>query len=249
VDACRFVLYIARAATRTSASNGDKIIFHDYKGYESEWRKHHTSSVTRDIWVYDTRTKKYTQRLAFKGEDRNPVFRFERQRVLLPQRAERIIQRLQEQSRASGQVCRGHEVHKHPVRFCPRSKNGDVAFSYTASLYTMKAASRRSFGPRRGRRSRSDRADRSGQPGFHSSEAGTERKEFAFVFRGEIFVSSIDGKMVKRITNTPWQERTVSWSPDGKSLVYAAEKDNNWNVYTASITRKTGSRTSTRRPW
>ncbi len=63
-------------------------------------------------------------------------------------------------------------------------------------------------------------------------------KEFAFVFRGEIFVSSLDGKMVKRITNTPWQERSVSFSPDGRSLVYAAEKDNNWNIYTISLARK-----------
>ena len=28
---------------------------------ENDWRKHHTSSVTRDIWVYDMKTKKYTQ--------------------------------------------------------------------------------------------------------------------------------------------------------------------------------------------
>ena len=45
----------------TVNSTGDKIIYHDLKGYESEWRKHHTSSVTRDIWVYDLKSKKYTQ--------------------------------------------------------------------------------------------------------------------------------------------------------------------------------------------
>lgn len=55
-------------------STRDKIIFHDYKGYESEWRKHHTSSVTRDIWVYDAGSKKYTQLSQMEVENRNPVF-------------------------------------------------------------------------------------------------------------------------------------------------------------------------------
>ena len=30
-------------------SNGD-ILYHDNKGYEDPWRKHHTSPITRDIW-------------------------------------------------------------------------------------------------------------------------------------------------------------------------------------------------------
>jgi Tol biopolymer transport system component len=62
------------ALDATVSSTGDKILFHDYKGYESDWRKHHTSSVTRDVWVYDVPSKKYTQLTSFKGEDRNPVF-------------------------------------------------------------------------------------------------------------------------------------------------------------------------------
>ncbi len=62
------------AIDATFNSTGDKLIFHDLKGYESDWRKHHTSSVTRDIWVYDLKTKKYTQLTTNKGEDRNPVF-------------------------------------------------------------------------------------------------------------------------------------------------------------------------------
>ena len=32
-------------------------------------------------------------------------------------------------------------------------------------------------------------------------------KEIAYVFRGEIFVGSVEGGVTKRITNTPWQER------------------------------------------
>ena len=63
-------------------------------------------------------------------------------------------------------------------------------------------------------------------------------KEIVFVFRGEIFVTSVTGGITKRITNTPWQERNVSFSPDGRSILFAAEKDNNWNVYKISIVRK-----------
>jgi tricorn protease-like protein len=46
------------AIDATVSTTGDKIIYHDLKGYESDWRKHHTSAVTRDIWVYDVATKK-----------------------------------------------------------------------------------------------------------------------------------------------------------------------------------------------
>ncbi|CAN0455573.1 unnamed protein product, partial [Phaeothamnion confervicola] len=62
-------------------------------------------------------------------------------------------------------------------------------------------------------------------------------KEVAFIVRGEIFVSAMEGGVTKRITNTPEQERTVSFSKDGRSLVYAAERDNNWNIYMTSIVR------------
>ncbi|MFQ5448307.1 MAG: peptidase S41, partial [Saprospiraceae bacterium] len=59
--------------TRTNAG-GSVLVFHDRKGYEDEFRKHHTSSVTRDVWKYETESGKYTRLTAFAGEDRNPVF-------------------------------------------------------------------------------------------------------------------------------------------------------------------------------
>ena len=55
-------------------SKGTQLVFEDRKGYEDPWRKHHTSSVTRDIWVMDIASNKYRKISGFEGEDREPVF-------------------------------------------------------------------------------------------------------------------------------------------------------------------------------
>ena len=54
--------------------DGKQFLYQDRKGVESEWRKHHTSSVTRDIYLYDVKSGKHTCLMNWKGEDRNPVF-------------------------------------------------------------------------------------------------------------------------------------------------------------------------------
>ena len=40
--------------------DGNSFIYEDVKGFEDTFRKHHTSSVTRDIWKYDAKTGKHT---------------------------------------------------------------------------------------------------------------------------------------------------------------------------------------------
>ena len=50
--------------------------------------------------------------------------------------------------------------------------------------------------------------------GFTEATLSPNGKEFAYVFRGEIFVSQHrDGGITKRITNTPWQERERALQP------------------------------------
>ena len=57
----------------SNPSIGQKgILFDDIKGYEDNWRKHHTSSMARDIWWFDGST--YKKMTDFKGEDRNAVW-------------------------------------------------------------------------------------------------------------------------------------------------------------------------------
>lgn len=54
--------------------SGKNFLYQDRKGFEDEWRKHHTSSITRDIWLYDVSTGKHANLTNREGEDRNPVY-------------------------------------------------------------------------------------------------------------------------------------------------------------------------------
>ncbi len=228
------------ALDATLSSTGDKLIYHDIKGYESDWRKHHTSSVTRDVWVYDFKTKEYTQLTQFAGEDRNPVFDAnDNDFYYLSEQSGSFNVFKSSLSNPAASTAVTH-FSKNPVRFLTRAKNNTLCFGYDGELYTMQPGAE----PRKV----AVRIDVDGRntldkivpvnDGFTEAKLSPNGKEFAYVFHGEIFVSSMEGGVTKRITNTPWQERSVSFSPDGRSLIYAAEKDSNWDVYRISIVRK-----------
>ena len=221
--------------------SGNRIVYHDRKGYENEWRKHHQSSIARDVWMYDKTTGKHTKLTSFAGEDRNPVWSPNEKEVYYlseksgsfnvwkfplnePEKATQITQ---------------HD--KHPVRFLSISKKGDLCYSYDGELYLVKGGS--------GKPQKvvvqiaADHKKNDTQFVNFSSDAtemavSPKGKEVAFVVRGEIFVTSIDHKITKRITNTPEQERSISFSPDGRKLLYAGERNGSWNLYEATIARE-----------
>jgi len=113
VQGGEIALVLTHAAIAAKVSpDGNRIIYHDQKGYESDWRKHHTSAVTRDIWVHDLKANKYTRLTSFNGEDRNPVFAANGDEFLLPERAERIVQHPQELAEQAGGIPRPDPLHE-----------------------------------------------------------------------------------------------------------------------------------------
>ena len=223
----------------TYSPDGSKLIFHDRKGYENPWRKHHTSAITRDIWVYDLIAKNYTKLSTFEGEDRNPVFDGDSDNFyyLSEESGSFNIYKSSLSNPAANTAVTN--LKNHPIRFLTRSKSGILCFSYHGEIYTLKPGEE----PEKVKvsiafdgRQTLDKIVKVNS-GFTDASLSPNGKEFAYVFRGEIFVSSVDHGTTKRITNTPWQERRVRFSPDGRSLVYAAEVNNSWNLYAMSIVR------------
>ncbi len=227
------------AIDATLNSTGDKIIYHDIKGYESDWRKHHTSAVTRDIWVYDMKEKSYTQLSQFEGEDRNPVFDSNDDDFFFLSEEKGSFNVFKSSLSRPDQTSAVTTFENHPVRFLTSSDDNTLCFSYHGEIYTLGQAGTPA------KLAVNIAADGRGNlekivpvnEKFAEMKLSPNDKEFAYVFRGEIFVSSVEGGITKRITNTPWQERSVSFSPDGRSLVYTAEKDTSWDVYTISLVR------------
>jgi len=221
-------------------STGSKLIYEDLKGYESAWRKHHTSAVTHDIWVYDFKTKKYQQLTTFNGEDRNPVFAANDDDFYYLSEEKGSFNVFKSSLSNPAKTTALTHLAKHPVRFLTRSKQDLLCFSFDGEIYTLQPGDEPRKVPltiAQDGRETIARIVRLNE-GFTEAKLSPNGKEFAYVFRGEIFVSSVEGGITKRITNTPWQERNVDFSHDGRSLVFAAEKDNNWNLYMVSIGRK-----------
>jgi len=74
--------------------------------------------------------------------------------------------------------------------------------------------------------------------GINEMAVSPNGKEIAFIARGEVFVTSVGESFTKRLTNTPEQERFVTWDPEGESIVYSSERNGKWSIYKTEKTRK-----------
>jgi len=218
---------------------GDKFIFQDRKGYENPYRKHHTSAVTRDIWVYDMKSKTYTKVSTFKGEDREPVWGDGDKFYYLSERNGN--QNLYGASLADvNNITQLTHLEKDPVRGLSRSGDGTFAFTQNGEIYTLKEGGQ----PQKVLINVTADFDGDQVKTIPVTGQATEMavcpdgKEIAFVYRGEIFVTAVDGNVTKRITNTPYQERMIQFSPDGRSILYSVENDKSWDIYKVSIANK-----------
>ncbi|WP_127124864.1 S41 family peptidase [Pseudoflavitalea rhizosphaerae] len=221
-------------------NDGSRIVFEDRKGYEDPWRKHHTSSVTRDIWIYNIKANSYKKISGYNGEDRNPLFA-DNENVFYLSEKGGISQNVFKSSIADPAKMEQLTSFKdHPVRHLSKAADNTLCFTYNGEIYTLKPGGRAQkvavniFNDGREAVEKVQRVN-GNVTEFAVSPNG---KEIAFVTRGEVFVTSVEGSQTKRITNTPEQERMVQWAPDGRSLIYAAERNDNWDIYTISITRK-----------
>ncbi|MEG1793495.1 MAG: S41 family peptidase [Rikenellaceae bacterium] len=235
LDASRPVLYSSMPMENISI-NGGRVLYHDVKGIEDQFRKHHTSSITRDIWLLEN--GKYTKLTDFKGEDRNPVWAKDGKSFFFLSERDSTFNIYK--TTIGGEAQGLTHFKKHPVRYLTLSDNGILSFSYNGELYTMKEGS----DPIKVKVSIvTDDLENENQVKFLSSDAtdmavSPSGKEVAFIVRGDVFVTSVDYVTTRRITNTPEQERNIEFSPDGRSLLYSSERNGVWNIYETSIVRE-----------
>lgn len=126
------------------------------------------------------------------------------------------------------------------MRYLSRAANGTLCFAYDGSLYTLRDGSQPTklnitITADEGNDSLYRQVRMSGATEIALSP---KNKEIAFVLHGDVYVTSLDYKTTRQITDTPEQERNINFSPDGRSLVYASERGGLWQIYQTSIAKK-----------
>lgn len=219
--------------------DGSKFAYQDRKGFEDEWRKHHTSSVTRDIWIYDTETGKHTNLTARAGEDRNPVVSADGKTLyFLSERNGGTMNAYSMPLESAGQATQLTTFATHPVRFLSVAENGTMCYTYDGVVYTQKPGEQAALVeigivrddenlPKTLRYTK----------GATSASVSPDGKQVAFTVRGNVFVTSVEYGTTKQITDTPEGEADVVFGADNRTLAYAGERNGVWNIYTATILR------------
>ncbi len=238
-DGGRPALLTSVTMSEMSVRSDGAILYEDYKGYEDPFRKHHTSAVTRDVWLLKDGT--FTQLTKYAGEDRQPVWAADGDTYYY----------ISEQGGKTLNLWRGSLSHpekavqltryeKDPVRYISVAADGTVAYSQNGDLYLLKQGGE----PRKVEitvvrdENERDMVKMNYTGGATAMAVSPDGKEIAMVIRGDVFVTSTEYKTTRRITNTPEQERGVSFSKDGRELYYAAERGGCWGIWRTVLTEK-----------
>lgn len=227
-------LYSVLPMENISINKNGQVLYHDKKGYEDAWRKHHTSPITRDIWMLDN--GKYQKLTTFNGEDRNPVWAADNQSFYYLSEQDGSFN-IYRRNIASGKDIQITQQKKNPIRFLTSSNDGLLCYGFDGEIYTVKEGAQ----PQKVSISITTDNDEPSLIRKVQSWGATEialspdAKEVAFVMHGDVYVTSTEYKTTKRITDTPQQERNLSFAPDGRSLVYASERNGVWQIFQAKI--------------
>ena len=221
--------------------DGKSFLYYDRKGSENVWRKHHTSSVARDVVYYNAKKKTHTILTTNVGEDRDPRYLpGYKDVVFLSERNNGSFNVYKAPASNLEQVEAVTHYKNHPVRFLSVANDGLLCYGYMGEIYTQRIGSEPQKVNIEIVNDQSEeqlvKQDFKGIGDFDLSQDG---KLITFVSRGEVFVTGVDEyATTKQITHTAQAERSPSFSKDGRTIVYASERDGYWNLYQATIERK-----------
>lgn len=219
--------------------DGKKVLYQNKKGGENEWRKHHTSSITRDICLLDLATRKHTNITRHAGEDRQPVLSPDGKTVYFLSERDGGSFNVYSFPYADATTVKPLTTFKdYPVRFLSISRQGLLCFTYDGDIYTMQPGSQ----PRKISVT-ATRDDADILASLSAKKAGSatisrDGKQVAFTSRGEVFATVTGYPTTRQLTHTASAEAWPAFAPDGRTLVYSSYRDGLWQLYRSRIVRK-----------
>lgn len=204
---------------------------------EDRWRKHQVSSAAQDIWLFDSATGKHTRMTSWRGEDQDPSWMPDGSLVWLSERSGSL--NVWRQPVDGGDPVQVTDHETWPVRFLSAADDGTLVYGYDGGLWRMRPDAEPERIAVRIRQASlvGDSAVVNVNGQVTEMAVSPDGSEIALVARGEVFVMAASTGATRRVTSTPALERYVSWSPDGRGLAYASERNGTWDIVEARLMR------------
>lgn len=221
------------------SADGQRLLYTDRRSTENEWRKHHVSDAARDVWLHDRQAGTHRRLSDFRGEDRNAIWTPQQDAFhwLSEQGGSFNVWRRSIEGGSPQQVT----FHKdHPVRFLSGARDGSLVYGFDGEIWRLPAGTTQ---PQRVPVQIRQADLMAGPSNVNLTGQATElavsptAPEVALIARGEVFVVSALSGATRRITDTPAEERHLSYAPDGRSLIYASERSGRWEVVESRLRR------------
>lgn len=229
-------LMTAPATEAKWSPSGDRIAYREEKSYESDLRQRDVSSFARDVWVYDVKAGTHTKVTDNEAGDHSPVWSVDGDRLFTLSEIDGKRFGIASLDLSSNELTALTDHGDKPARGLSIADDGVLVTTVHGSIYSYREGEaptkvdvRFPTVPLR------DVAEPMRVGGVSEFAVSPDGKEIAFVSRGEVFVTSKDFSATRQVTDTPQQERTVSFGSDGRSLVYAAERGGTWAIFESVI--------------
>lgn len=225
-----------QASQATYSPDGKQIVYAYTSSVDPQARQHRVRANAGELWIYDIATAKHIPLVRDSYDARDPIWSADGSIYYLSERSGRLNIWKRNKNGKDEQITYYKDA---PVRGFSVSKDGTIAYTYEGQLYIKKLY----LPPRQIEVKVPELVNNQAQ---QYSEQKTDElavspngKLFALVNRGNIFLMNKDGETFQ-VTYTPEEERDVTWSPDGQSLLYSsARRDKNgileWRIYKTII--------------
>ena len=207
------------------------------RGATREWRKRYRGPADREIWLYDTKKKRYTQLTQFAGNDLHPRWAAKRELCFVSERngTHNIFRvSLDNAGKAKGE----------PRQITRFEKDGVRWYDVAGTRYVMEADTRIFL--QEGDTGKASPVDIQVAQDQRFSEI--ERKTFtanateiavspngkyaALVIRGELFLIQNDKEKTRtvQLTRHAHRDRDVAWADD-QTLIFSSDREGQYDLY------------------
>jgi tricorn protease len=206
---------------------------------QSYWRKYYRGAYQSDVIVADVAAKKFTNVTDFDGMDSWPMWARDGQIYFVSDRDGNGLTNIWRVPESGGKAERVTSFKSGDVRWPSISADGRViVFEHDFGISKLDVASKR-VTPLRFDINAETEESLSEMRNFNSEvddyDLAPNSRRIVFTVHGEVFTAPVEEGDLRQITDSPWRDRNVTYSPDGKSIAYVSDRSGREEIYVSSV--------------